>query len=286
MGLFSKKREAGEDAAPHPKDASPHPSATQTPSHEGEGFEARPMGELPTESGERGLECETSLSPAVTPHLKGEAIVGEDATPHPLHLRSAPSPEGEGTNRLLPREKLSAELTDEGVEESTVEGAKRVSVMNDMPVAYQNASLTEPQQTACPYEQHSNETVGADDHIRPQEENAPHASLEQMVLAEFGELRDIAPTLTASELLGSEDIASIGARLRRGYSLRDAYLLSQIKTDSTHGCSHLQRTLPTHRATASLPDDVLAAYSIFMPKASRAEIQKNYTDYLARTGKG
>ncbi len=46
--------------------------------------------------------------------------VGETATPHPsLPTANPPSPEGEGTNRLLPREKLSAELTDEGVEEET-----------------------------------------------------------------------------------------------------------------------------------------------------------------------
>ncbi len=39
-----------------------------------------------------------------------------------------------------------------GSEERAVEVAKRVSVMNDMPVAYQNASVTEPQQTVGPYD--------------------------------------------------------------------------------------------------------------------------------------
>ncbi len=207
MGLFSKKREDVEDATPHPSPAA-------TPSPEGEGVEERSSDARPSSDG-----CDPS----------SEGCVPSSTASGP------PSPEGEGTNRLLPREKLSAELTDEGVEDE--------------------ADVLQP-------------------------------TLEQMVLSSFDELCDIAPTLTAAELLGSEDIASIGARLRRGYSLRDAYLLSQIKLHGSNGCSHLKKTSNTHRASTHLPDDVLAAYSIFMPKASRAEIQKNYMEYLARTGKG
>ncbi len=64
--------------------------------------------------------------------------------------------EGEERGRVAPRliaTRRGSELPGEKTRGNSGSSRQRsgVSVMNDMPVAYQNASVTEPQQTADPY---------------------------------------------------------------------------------------------------------------------------------------
>lgn len=114
------------------------------------------------------------------------------------------------------------------------------------------------------------------------------ATVADRIRAEFHTLGDIAPSLTVDALMRSDGYDALVSRIKRGYTLLDAYVLSCVKDAfcDVDGRSHLTATALYGKTQSSPPSDVARLYRLYMPKTRIGEIEKNYNEYLGKIKKG
>lgn len=133
--------------------------------------------------------------------------------------------------------------------------------------------------------------AAAEDAQRAAREREAQAKLDE----EIRKIGAMDPNVKSVEdLLKLECYPRIRERVRKGYSISDAYKLEnfdalqgsaaaasrQAALNAARGKSHLTPTAARGAGEVSVPAEVEAEYRALMPNATKAEIQKHYSKYL------
>jgi len=135
---------------------------------------------------------------------------------------------------------------------------------------------------------------------RAEVEKAKQANAQAKLNEQIAEITKIDPDIkSADDLIKSPSYAQIIERVKKGYTIADAYQIVNIDAitqkraaaarqqaiNSANGKSHLTASTARGPGAANVPADIAAQYRMLNPKITDEEMQKSYNKYLKDTGK-
>ena len=135
---------------------------------------------------------------------------------------------------------------------------------------------------------------------RAEVEKAKQANAQAKLNEQIAEITKIDPDIkSADDLIKSPSYAQIIERVKKGYTIADAYQIVNIDAitqkraaaarqqaiNSANGKSHLTASTARGPGAVNVPADIAAQYRMLNPKITDEEMQKSYNKYLKDTGK-